>query len=129
MLNDSRWISKSATYAAATLSEASWLAAIEAVAVIIFLSTNCTPLCPSAILLTTVLTDIPLHRNLHSMGIVVSKLIDAIVALAILLGHSTLEHCRNLDGNARIPALERGWLFSEMSIPHLLQALIEKWRA
>jgi len=40
-----------------------------------------------------------------------------------------VEHGCNLDGNAWIPALERGWLFFEMSVPHLLQALIEEWRA
>jgi hypothetical protein len=126
MLNDDGWISKPATHATATLSEASWMVAIEAVAVVIFLSTDGAALCTGAILLTAVLTDVTLHRDLYSMSIIISKLTSVVVALPIILRHSTLEYCSNFDGNAWIPALGRGWLLFEMSIPHFLQALIDK---
>jgi hypothetical protein len=106
VLNDGGWIGKSATYAAATLPQTSWMVAIEAVAVIIFLSTNCTTLCSGAILLAAVLTDITLHGDLYSMGIIVSKLIGTEVALPIILRHGTLEHSSDLDGDAWVPALE-----------------------
>src|SRR6266849_1055394 len=105
------------------------MVAIEAIAVVIFLSTDCAALCSGAILLPAVLTDVTLHSDLHSMSIIVGKLTGAVVALPILLRHGTLEHCSNLDGNPWVPALGRGWLLVEMSIPHLLQALIDKWWA
>ena len=105
MLNDDGRISKSATDATAALPEASWMVAIEAVAVVIFLSTNCTALCSCAILLAAVLANIALHGDLYSMGIVISKLISVVVALSIILRRGTPEYCNNFDGDAWIPAM------------------------
>src|SRR5689334_9673122 len=95
MLHNCRRINQTATDGTTALSQTPRMMAIEAIAIILGFATNGAALCPAAIWLPTILTNIALHGDLHRMSIAFKKFADTVIALPILFCHRSLEDGRN----------------------------------
>src|SRR5947208_15999944 len=100
MQDDIRWNGEATTDGATTLPEADRRITVDAMATILISTTGTTALCACTILVSTFMTDIALLGQFYRLSILVSKLQDARITLAIIFGHSTQKHRRDLHRNA-----------------------------